>query len=64
MRWLQQHSWVDAATRAVTIDVNVWNPTLMLISCLKMQAEFSAVGKVGGRASPTCLCLCGCFDWG
>ena len=44
--WLRQNRWVDTQTRLVTLDFNVWNPTLRLISAIKLQAEFSVVGKV------------------
>lgn len=46
MEWLRKNRWVDTQTRAVQIDINVWNPTLRLISAIKLQAEFSVVGKV------------------
>ena len=44
--WLRQNRWVDTQTRLVTLDFNVWNPTLRLILAIKLQAEFSVVGKV------------------
>jgi hypothetical protein len=46
MQWLRESKWIDTQTRQVQIDVNVWNPTLRLISAIKLQAEFSVVGKV------------------
>lgn len=46
MEWLHTSKWVDSQTRQVQIDINVWNPTLRLISAIKLQAEFSVVGKV------------------
>lgn len=46
MEWLKENKWVDTQTRQVQLDVNVWNPTLRLISAIKLQAEFSVVGKV------------------
>jgi hypothetical protein len=46
MEWLRENKWVDTQTRQVQVDINVWNPTLRLISAIKLQAEFSVVGKV------------------
>jgi hypothetical protein len=46
IEWLRESKWVDTQTRQVQIDINAWNPTLRLISAIKLQAEFSVVGKV------------------
>ena len=34
---LEAGSWVDSQTRAVLLDVQVWNPTEQLVSVLKLQ---------------------------
>jgi hypothetical protein len=36
---LEASSWVDSQTRAVLLDVQVWNPTEQLVSVLKLQVE-------------------------
>jgi len=43
---LEAGDWLSAQTRAVIIDVNVWNPSQRLISAVKIQAEFTTVGRV------------------
>ena len=43
---LEAGDWLTAQTRAVIIDVNVWNPSQRLISAVKIQAEFTTVGRV------------------
>lgn len=43
---LEEADWIGAQTRAVVVDVNIWNPSQRLISAVKMQAEFTTVGRV------------------
>eukprot|EP01043_Picozoa_sp_COSAG02_P000228 COSAG02_NODE_4_length_69935_cov_46.806590_36_plen_373_part_00 len=43
---LEKANWIGPQTRAVVIDVNIWNPSQRLISAVKMQSEFTTVGRV------------------
>ena len=43
---LEEADWIGPQTRAVVVDVNIWNPSQRLVSAVKMHAEFTTVGRV------------------
>ena len=38
--------WVDIATRALVLDVTVWNPGQQLLSAVKLQVEVTVTGRL------------------